>query len=43
MPRDALTVPRPTLKGQKVGDGLIPGNLCPFLNTVGIILPLMNL
>lgn len=28
---------------QKVGNGTIPRNPCPFLQTVGIILPLISL
>ena len=32
-----------TIKGQKVGGGLIPGNPGLFLEIVGIILPLINL
>jgi len=39
----AMTVLRPTIIGQKVGSGPGPGNLCPFSQTVGIILPLVSL
>ena len=38
----AMTVPRPTIKGQKVGGDPIPGNLHPFPKIVGIILPLIS-
>ena len=39
MPTGARTVLRPTIKGQKVGSGPIPGNSYPFSEIVGIILP----
>ena len=39
----AMTVLRPTIKGQKAGSGLIPRNLCPFPERVGIILLLISL
>ena len=35
-----MTVSKSDHKGQKVGSGLIPGNLCFFPQIVGIILPL---
>ena len=40
-PTSAMTVLRLTIKGQKVGSGPIPGNLCPFPKIVGIILSLI--
>jgi len=42
-PTGTMVVPRVTIKGQKVGSGPIPGNLCPFSKIVGIILPLISL
>ena len=36
-------VPKPNIKGQKVGGGSILGNLHPFPNIVAIILPLISL
>ena len=42
-PTSAVTFPRLTIKGQKVGSGPIPGNLDPFSKTVGIILQLISL
>ena len=39
IPTGARTVPRLTIKGQKVGSGPIPGNLPPFPKIVGIIFP----
>ena len=42
-PTGATTVPRPTVKGQKVGGGPISGNLRPFSKIIGIILPLVSL
>ena len=38
-----MTVPRLTIKGQKVRGGPVPGNLHPFPKIVGIILPLFSL
>ena len=38
-----MTVPRLTIKGQKVGDDQISGNPCPFPKIVGITLPLISL
>ena len=38
-----MTVPRMTIKDQKVGNSPIPGNLHPFPNIIGIILPLISL
>lgn len=38
-----MMVPRPSIKGQVGDDGLILGNLCPFPQIVGIVLPLINL
>ena len=43
MPTGAMTVPRPTIKGQKVGSGPIPGNPHPFPEIVGIIFPFISL
>ena len=42
-PTGATTVSRPTVKGQKVGGGPIPGKPRPFPKIVGIILPLISL
>ena len=42
-PIGAMTVPRLTIKDQKVGGGPILGNLRPFPQIVGIILPLISL
>ena len=42
-PPSAMTVLRPTIKGQKVGSGPVPGNLGPFPKIVGIIFPLISL
>ena len=42
-PTGTMTVLRPTVKGQKVGNGPAPGNHCPVLEIVAIILPLLNL
>lgn len=36
MPAGAVTVPRTTIEGQKVGRGSMPGHLCPFSKSVGI-------
>ena len=38
----AMTVPRLTIKGQKMGSDPIPGNPCPFPKIVEIILPLIS-
>ena len=38
-----ITVPRPTIKDQKLGGGPIPGDLCPFPKIVEIILLLIVL
>ena len=38
-----MTVPRRTIKGQKVGSGPIPGNPHPFPKIAGILLPLISL
>jgi len=38
-----MTVPRLTIRDQKERGGLVPGNLHPFLQTVGMILPLISL
>ena len=38
----AVTVPRLTIRDQKVGGGLVPGNLRPFFQIVGMILPLIS-
>ena len=38
-----MTVSGPMIKGQNVGCGAIPGNPCPFLEIVGLILPLISL
>ena len=43
MPTGALTIPRLTIKGQKVGSDPIPGNPHPFFKVVGIILSLISL
>ena len=40
---DAMKVPRPTLKGQKVGGDPIPANSHPFPQIAGTILPLISL
>ena len=37
-PISTMTLPRLTINDQKVGEGPIPGNTCPFLKIVGIIL-----
>ena len=42
-PTSAMTVLRPTIKGQKVGGGPIPRNPQPLPKIVGIILPLISL
>ena len=42
-PTGAITVLRPTIKGQKVGSDPIPRNLHPFPKILGIILPLISL
>ena len=42
MPKGTKTVPRPTIKDQRVSDGLIPGNLCSFPQIDGIIFPLIK-
>ena len=41
--RGAMTVPRLTIKDQKVGSGPVSGHIRPFPKIVGIIFPLMNL
>ena len=38
-PTSAMTLLRPTIKGQKVGHGPIPGNPCPFPQIIEILLP----
>ena len=38
-----MTVLRLTIRGQKVNHGIIPGNLCPFPQIIGIFLPLIRL
>ena len=40
-PKGAMTVPRLTTEGQKVGGGPVPGDPCPFSKVVGVILPLL--
>jgi len=42
-PTGAMTVLRPTIKGQKAGGGPIPGNPHLFPEIVGILLPLISL
>ena len=42
-PMGTMTVPRPTMQGQRVGGDPVPGNLCPSPPVVGIILPLISL
>ena len=39
----AMTVPRPIIKGPKVGGGPISGNPCSLPKTVGIPLPFISL
>ena len=36
-PTGVMTVPRPTIKDQKVGGDSVPGSLHPFPKIVGII------
>ena len=43
IPTNAMTVPRLTIKGQKVGSGPIPGNPHSFPKIVGTILLLISL
>ena len=43
MPSQAIKVPKPTIKGQKMGGGPIPGNSCLFLKILEIILLLISL
>lgn len=40
---DAMEVPRPTLKGQKVGGDPIPAHSHPFPQIPGTVLPLISL
>ena len=42
-PTAAMTVPRLTIEGQKVGGGPVPGDPRPFSKVVGVILPLVGL
>ena len=42
-PTGVMTVPKLTIKGQKVGSGPIPRNPCFFPKILGIILPLISL
>lgn len=42
MPMGTVTVLRLTMEGQRVGGDPVPGNLCPFLKLVTIILPLIS-
>ena len=42
IPTGTMTFPRPTIKGQNVGGGPIPGNP-PMAPIVGILLPLISL
>jgi len=42
-PSGVKTVPRLTIKEQKVDGGPIPGNLYPFFKIDGIILPFLSL
>ena len=41
--RVAMTVPRLTIKDQKVGGSPIPGTISPSPKIVGLILPLISL
>ena len=43
IPTGVMTVLRQIIKGQKVGSGPIPGNLCSFPKIVGLLLPLVSL
>ena len=38
-----MTVPRSTIKYQKMDSGLIPGNPHPFTQMIGIIFPIISL
>ena len=40
--KDAMAAPRPTIKGQEVGGGPIPGNPHSFPRIVRIFLPLLR-
>ena len=42
IPTDTMTVQKLTIKDKKVGDSPIPGNLHPFHQIIGIILPLIS-
>ena len=43
-PTSTVTITRRTIKDQNMSSGPIPGNLCPFLEIVGIILlPIISL
>ena len=41
-PTSTVTVLRPTIKGQKVCGGPIPGNPCPVPKIIGITFPLIS-
>ena len=42
-PTGAMTVLRLIIRSQKVGNGPVPGNLCPFFKIVGITLLFISL